>query len=84
MGSQYGTLAGFAPAREGNLYVTGVGAQDRKGLTLPITVTDAQQAHYLTRWRVYVDGEPDDNICAYVQGNTIVLNGKRGLYIILR
>ena len=84
MATQSGTLAGFAPAREGNLYVTGVGATERKGLVLPITVTDAQQAHNLSLWRVYVDGEPDDNICAYIEGTTIVLNGKRGLYIFLR
>ena len=84
MDAQSGTLAGFAPAREGNLYVTGVGATERKGLVLPITVTDAQQANNLTRWRVYVDGDPDDNICAYIEGTTIVLNGKRGLYIFLR
>ena len=84
MGTQYGTLAGFAPAAEGALYVTGVGETQRKGLVLPGTVTDAQQPNKLTRWAVYVDGDLDDSLSAFVRNNTIVLDGKKGLYLIVR
>ena len=84
MGTQYGTLAGFAPAAAGALYVTGVGEQTRKGLVLPGTVTDAQQPNKLTRWAVYVDGDLDDSLSAFVRNNTIVLDGKQGLFIIVK
>jgi len=84
MGTQYGTLAGFAPAAEGALYVTGVGEQTRKGLVLPGTVTDAQHASKLTRWAVYVDGDLDDSLSAFVRNGRIVLDGKPGMYLIIR
>ena len=84
MDTQYGTLAGFAPAAEGALYVTGVGEAQRKGLVLPGTVTDAQHASKLTRWAVYVDGELDDSLSAFVRNGTIVLDGKPGMYLIIR
>ena len=86
METPYGTLAGFAPAAEGALYVTGVGEQTRKGLVLPGTVTDAQQKHLLSRWPVYIDGELDDKLCGRVKPelNKIVLEAKGGLYLIVR
>ena len=76
--------AGFAPAAEGALYVTGVGEQTRKGLVLPGTVTDAQHASKLTRWAVYVDGDLDDRLSAFVRNGRIVLDGKPGMYLIIR
>ena len=90
MGTQYGTLAGFAPAANGALYVTGVDAQNPKGLEMPVTVTDAQHPNKLTRWAVYVDGELDDRLSAFVRKksnsveDTIVLDGKQGLLIRIR
>ena len=86
MDTPYGTLAGFAPAAAGTLYVTGVGEQTRKGLVLPGTVTDAQQKHLLSRWPVYIDGELDDKLCGRVnaQTNKIVLEAKGGLYLFVR
>ena len=90
LGTQYGTLAGFAPAANGALYVTGVGAQTPKGLEMPVTVTDAQHPNKLTRWAVYIDGELDDTLSAFVRKkansaeNTIVLDGKQGLLIRIR
>jgi autotransporter-associated beta strand protein len=84
MDTAYGTLAGFAPAAEGTLYVTGVGETQRKGLVLPGTVTDAQHASKLTRWAVYVDGDLDDSLSAFVRNGRIVLDGKPGMYLIIR
>ena len=84
MATQSGTLAGFAPAAQGTLYVTGVGETPRKGLVLPVTVTDAQRPNNLTRWAVYVDGDLDDRLSAYVRNNTIVLDAKQGQYLIIR
>jgi hypothetical protein len=91
MGTTYGTLAGFAPAASGTLYVTGVGETPRKGLVLPVTVTDAPRPNKLTRWAVYVDGDLDDRLSAYVRTkanseseSTIVLDGKQGQYLIIR
>ena len=84
MGTTSGTLAGFAPAAQGTLYVDGVGDAARKGLVLPVTVTDAQQPSKLTRWAVYVDGDLDDSLSAFVRNNTIVLDGKQGLFIIVK
>ena len=84
MGTTYGTLAGFAPAADGKLFVTGVGETTRKGLVLPVTVTDAQNPNKLTRWGVYVDGELDDSLSAFVRNNSIVLDGKRGMYMIIK
>ena len=90
MGTQYGTLAGFAPAAQGTLYVDGVGDATRKGLVLPVTVTAAQQPNKLTRWAVYVDGDRDDSLSAFVRkkansaDDTIVLDGRQGLYLIVR
>ena len=92
MGTQSGTLAGFAPAASGTLYVDGVGETTRKGLVLPVTVTDAQQPSNLTRWAVYIDGELDDTLIAYVRPKanfenderTIVLDAKQGMYLIIR
>jgi len=84
MATQSGTLAGFAPAASGTLYVDGVGETTRKGLVLPVTVTDAQHPNQLARWAVYVDGEQDDSLSAFVRNNTIVLDGKQGLYIIVQ
>ena len=91
MGTQSGTLAGFTPAANGALYVTGVGEAQRKGLVLPVTVTGAQQPNKLTRWAVYIDGEQDDTISAFVRKktnseseHTIVLDGKQGLRLIIR
>ena len=84
MGTQSGTLAGFAPAASGTLYVTGVGDATRKGLVLPVTVTDAQHPNQLARWAVYVDGDLDDSLSAFVRNNTIVLDGKQGLFIIVK
>jgi len=84
MGTTSGTLAGFAPAASGTLYVTGVGETQRKGLVLPVTVTDAQRPNNLTRWAVYVDGDLDDRLSAYVRNNTIVLDAKQGQYLIIR
>ena len=57
---------------------------------LPITVTDAQSPSRLTRWAVYVDGELDDRLSAFVRKksnsaeDTIVLDGKQGLLIRIR
>ena len=84
MATQSGTLAGFAPAADGKLFVTGVGETQRKGLVLPVTVTDAQRPNQLTRWAVYVDGELDDSLSGFVRNNTIVLDGKQGLYLIVK
>ena len=84
MGTQYGTLAGFAPARSGKLYVTGVDRPDPKGLVMPVTVTDAQHPYSLTRWGVYIDGVLDEKLSAFVRNNTIVLDGRPGLYLIVR
>ena len=91
MDTTYGTLAGFAPAANGALYVTGVGEAQRKGLVLPVTVIGAQQPNKLTRWAVYIDGEQDDTISAFVRKkanseseHTIVLDGKQGLRLIIR
>ena len=84
MDTTSGTLAGFAPAASGALYVTGVGETQRKGLVLPVTVTNAQRPNNLTRWAVYVDGDLDDRLSAYVRNNTIVLDAKQGQYLIIR
>ena len=84
MGTQYGTLAGFAPARSGKLFVTGVDRPDPKGLVMPVTVTDAQHPYSLTRWGVYIDGVLDEKLSAFVRNNTIVLDGRPGLYLIVR
>ena len=91
MGTTNGTLVGFAPAANGALYVTGVGEAQRKGLEMPVTVTDAQQPNKLTRWAVYVDGDLDDTISAFVRKKanseteyTIILDGKQGLRLIIR
>ena len=79
-----------APAANGALYVTGVDAQNPKGLEMPVTVTDAQHPNKLTRWAVYVDGELDDRLSAFVRKksnsveDTIVLDGKQGLLIRIR
>ena len=58
---------------------------------LPVTVTDAQHPNKLTRWAVYVDGDLDDSLSAFVRKkanseteHTIVLDGKQGLYLIIR
>ena len=81
-----GTIAGFAPAAAGTLYVDGVGETTRPGLVLPLTVTDAQQKHNLARWPVVIDGELDDKLCGRVKTeiNKIVLEPKGGLYLIVR
>ena len=84
MGTQSGTLAGFAPAPSGTLYVTGVGETQRKGLVLPVTVTDAQHPNQLARWAVYVDGEQDEKVCGRVRDNTIVLESRGGLVFTIR
>ena len=84
MATTNGTFAGFAPAADGKLFVTGVGETERKGLALPVTVTDAQRPNQLTRWAVYVDGELDDRLSAFVRGSSIVLDGKQGLYLIFK
>ncbi|MBR0505941.1 MAG: autotransporter-associated beta strand repeat-containing protein, partial [Kiritimatiellae bacterium] len=91
MATQSGTLAGFAPAADGKLFVTGLDTPQRRGTTLPITVTDAQSPNRLTRWAVYVDGDLDDSLSAFVRKKanseteyTIVLDGKRGLFISIR
>ena len=91
MDTTSGTLAGFAPAAQGTLYVDGVGETQRKGLEMPVTVTDAQQPNKLTRWAVYIDGDLDDSLSAFVRKkanseteHTIVLDGKQGLYLIVR
>ena len=84
MGTTYGTLAGFAPARSGKLYVTGVDRPDPKGLVMPVTVTDAQHPYSLTRWGVYIDGVLDEKLSAFVRNNTIVLDGRPGMYLIVR
>ena len=59
---------------------------------LPVTVTDAQQPSNLTRWAVYIDGELDDGLIAYVRPKansenderTIVLDPKQGMYLLIR
>ena len=85
MDTQYGTLAGFAPARSGKLFVTGLTGPVQKGTTaMPVTVTDAQRPHDLTRWDVYVDGDLDATLSAFVRNNTIVIDGKPGMYLIIR
>jgi len=84
MGTQSGTLAGFAPAAQGTLYVTGVGDATRKGLVLPVTVTDAQVKHNLSRWPVVIDGEVDEKVCGRVRDNTIVLDSRGGLVLTIR
>ena len=84
MGTTYGTLAGFAPAKSGKLYVTGVDRPDPKGLVMPVTVTDAQHPYSLTRWGVYIDGVLDEKLSAFVRNNTIVLDGRPGMYLIVR
>ena len=61
-----------------------MGDATRKGLVLPVTVTDAQQPNKLTRWAVYVDGDLDDTLSAFVRNGTIVLDGRPGLYLIVR
>ncbi|MBR1588243.1 MAG: hypothetical protein IJ658_07950, partial [Kiritimatiellae bacterium] len=63
---------------------TGVGERTRKGLVLPVTVTDAQRPSQLQRWAVHVDGDLDDTLSAYVRNSTIVLDGKQGLYMIVK
>ena len=84
MGTQSGTLAGFAPAPSGTLYVTGVGETQRKGLVLPVTVTDAQVKHNLSRWPVVIDGEVDEKVCGRVRGTAIVLEARGGLVFTIR
>ena len=84
MGTQSGTLAGFAPAAQGTLYVDGVGDTAHKGLVLPITVTDAQVKHNLSRWPVVIDGEVDEKVCGRVRDNTIVLDSRGGLVFTIR
>ena len=84
MGTQYGTLAGFAPAAQGTLYVDGVDETPRKGLVLPVTVTDAQVKHNLSRWPVVIDGEVDEKVCGRVRDNTIVLDSRGGLVFTIR
>ena len=81
-----GTLAGFAPAAQGTLYVDGVGETTRKGLVLPVTVTDAQVKHNLSRWPVVIDGEVDEKVCGRVKSelNKIVLEAKGGLVFTIR
>ena len=81
-----GTIAGFAPAAAGTLYVDGVGETAHKGLVLPLTVTDAQQKHLLSRWPVVIDGELDEKVCGRVKPelNKIVLEAKGGLHLIVR
>jgi len=57
----------------------------QKGTTaMPVTVTDAQHPNSLTRWDVYVDGDLDDSLSAFVRRGTIVLDGRPGLYLIVR
>ena len=84
MGTQSGTLAGFAPAAQGTLYIDGVDETPRKGLVLPVTVTDAQVKHNLSRWPVVIDGEVDEKVCGRVRDNTIVLESKGGLVLTIR
>ena len=85
MGTQYGTLAGFAPARSGKLFVTGLTGPVQKGTTaMPVTVTDAQHPYDLTCWDVYIDGDLDDSLSAFVRNGRIVLDGKPGMYLIVR
>ena len=85
-----GTIDGFAPASEGKIFVTGVGEQTRKGLVLPVTVTDSQNPNNLKRWAVYVDGDLDDSLSAFVRKkansaeDTIVLDAKQGMYLIIK
>jgi hypothetical protein len=56
-------------------------------------VTNAQRPNQLTRWTVHVDGDLDDTLSAFVRpkdknhpenGHTIVLDGKQGLYLIVK
>ena len=84
MDTPSGTLAGFAPAKSGTLYVTGVDRPDPKGLVMPVTVTDAQHPYSLTRWDVYIDSVLDEKLSAFVRNNTIVLDGRPGMYLIVR
>ena len=56
----------------------------RKGLVLPVTVTDAQHPNQLARWAVYVDGEQDEKVCGRVCDNTIVLDSRGGLVFTIR
>ena len=64
--------------------VTGVGEQNRKGLVLPISVTDAQRPNQLARWAVYVDGDRDDSLSAYVRNAAVVLDGRQWLASIIK
>ena len=79
-----GTIAGFAPAADGKLFVTGVGDGARVGRVLPLAVTDAVQPSNLARWPVFVDGELDEKVCGRVRNNTIVLEAGGGLVIQIR
>ena len=49
-----------------------------------VTVTDAQHPYSLTRWEVYIDGVLDEKLSAFVRNNTIVLDGKQGLYLFVK
>ena len=79
-------------SRSGKLFVTGLTGPVQKGTTaMPVTVTDAQRPHDLTRWDVYIDGDLDDSLSAFVRKKanseaeyTIVLDGKQGMYLIIR
>ena len=73
-----------SPAASGTLYMTGVGETPRKGLVLPVTVTDAQVKHNLSRWPVVIDGEVDEKVCGRVRDNTIVLDSRGGLVFTIR
>ena len=84
MATQSGTLAGFAPAASGTLYVDGVGETQRKGLALPVTVTDVQHPNQLARWPVVIDGEQVEKVCGRVRDNTIVLDSRGGLVFTIR
>ncbi|MBQ6338389.1 MAG: hypothetical protein IJI36_04515, partial [Kiritimatiellae bacterium] len=79
-----GTIAGFAPAADGKLFVTGVGDGARVGRVLPLAVTDAVQPSNLARWPVFVDGELDEKVCGRVRNNTIVLEARGGMVITIR
>ena len=79
-----GTIAGFAPAADGKLFVTGVGDGARVGRVLPLAVTDAVQPSNLARWPVFVDGELDEKVCGRVRNNTIVLEARGSMVITIR
>ena len=86
----YDARCGDGNRRHDGFVGGGVGETPRKGLVLPVTVTDAQQPNKLTRWAVYVDGDRDDSLSAFVRkkansaDDTIVLDGRQGLYLIVR